>query len=217
MHKQLLGLHSAIFDRYRLAPVTGQTALAQQIRKICLAIVAIGVLLGAPMAHAFDASSSDPIAAQGTLQVAFSPWDDIESLIIGAIDGAKKQVLVQAYLLTSKKITKALIASRQRGVDVMVLVDAAQSAKVPSSKAHDLSLAGIAVWLETDYQNAHNKVVVIDAGTASATVITGSYNFTWSAQHKNAENILIARKNPLLAARYALNWERHRRGATPYK
>ena len=167
--------------------------------------------------HAFDASSSDPITAQGTLQAAFSPWDDIESLIIDAIDGANKQVLVQAYLLTSKKIAKALIAAQRRGVGVMVLVDAAQSAKVPSSKAHDLSLAGIPVWLETRYQNAHNKVIVIDAGTASATVITGSYNFTWSAQHKNAENILIAHGNPALAARYALNWERHRQDATPYK
>ena len=184
---------------------------------VCLALLGLGALLGASAVQAFDASASEQIAAQGTLQVAFSPWDDVETLIISTIDGAKKQVLVQAYLLTSKKIAKALIAAQQRGVGVMVLVDAEQSAKVPSSKAHDLSRSGIAVWLETRYQNAHNKVIVIDAGTENATVITGSYNFTWSAQHKNAENILIARKNPVLAARYALNWERHRQGATPYK
>lgn len=189
----------------------------RRILSACIALICAGALLGAPAARAFDASSSDPIVAQGTLQVAFSPWDDIESLIISEIDGAKKQVLVQAYLLTSKKIAKALIVSQQRGVAVMVLVDAAQSARVPSSKAQDLSLAGIPVWMETRYQNAHNKVIVIDAGTVGATVITGSYNFTWSAQHKNAENILIARRNPVLAARYALNWERHRQGATPYR
>ena len=189
----------------------------RRILRACIALIGASALLGTPAVRAFDASSSDPIVAQGTLQAAFSPWDDIEALIISAIDGAKKQVLVQAYLLTSKKIAQALIAAPQRGVGVMVLVDAAQSAKVPSSKAQDLSLAGIPVWLETRYQNAHNKVIVIDAGLASATVITGSYNFTWSAQHKNAENILIARKNPVLAARYALNWERHRQGATAYK
>lgn len=184
---------------------------------VCLALLGFGALLGAPSVQAFDASTTEQIAAQGTLQVAFSPWDDIETLIIHTIDGAKKQILVQAYLLTSKKIAQALIAAQQRGVGVMVLVDAEQSAKVPSSKVHDLSLSGIAVWLETQYQNAHNKVIIIDAGTENATVITGSYNFTWSAQHKNAENILIARKNPMLAARYALNWERHRQGATRYK
>lgn len=192
-------------------------AARRQIHAVCLALLGLGALLGVSAVQAFDASTSEQIAAQGTLQVAFSPWDDVETLIISTIDGAKKQVLVQAYLLTSKKIAKALIAAQQRGVGVMVLVDAEQSAEVPSSKAHDLSRSGIAVWLETRYQNAHNKVIVIDAGTENATVITGSYNFTWSAQHKNAENILIARKNPVLAARYALNWERHRQGATPYK
>ncbi|MEO8407847.1 MAG: phospholipase D family protein [Oxalobacteraceae bacterium] len=205
MHKQLSHLQG------------GRQVAVRRMRTVCLAVVGLGALLGAPAVRAFDAATAEPIVAQGTLQVAFSPWDDIETLIISTIDGAKKQVLVQAYLLTSKKIAQALIAAQQRGVGVMVLVDAEQCAKVPSSKAHDLSLAGIPVWIETRYQNAHNKVIVIDAGTANATVITGSYNFTWSAQHKNAENILIARKNPLLAARYALNWERHRQGATPYK
>jgi phosphatidylserine/phosphatidylglycerophosphate/cardiolipin synthase-like enzyme len=81
----------------------------------------------------------------------------------------------------------------------------------------ELAAAGIAVWLETKYQNAHNKIIVIDAGTPESTVITGSFNFTWTAQHRNAENILIARKNSLLASRYALNWERHRQDAIPYK
>ena len=61
------------------------------------------------------------------------------------------------------------------------------------------------MWTETKYQNAHNKVIVIDAATNEVVVITGSYNFTWSAQHKNAENILIVRRNPELAARYAAN------------
>jgi phosphatidylserine/phosphatidylglycerophosphate/cardiolipin synthase-like enzyme len=141
----------------------------------------------------------------------------VEELLTDAIDGAHKQVLVQAYLLTSKKIANTLIAARRRGVDVHVLLDAEQLSKAASSMAPELAAAGIAVWLETKYQNAHNKIIVIDAGLPDATVITGSYNFTWTAQHKNAENVLIARKNPVLAARYVLNWERHRQDAMPYK
>lgn len=158
-----------------------------------------------------------PLAAQGSLQAAFAPWDNLEDLVTDAIDGARRQVLVQAYLLTSKKIANTLIAARRRGVDVRVLLDAEQLAKAASSMAPELAAAGIAVWLETKYQNAHNKIVVIDAGSPDATVITGSFNFTWTAQHKNAENVLIARKNPALAARFALNWERHRQEAMPYK
>jgi phosphatidylserine/phosphatidylglycerophosphate/cardiolipin synthase-like enzyme len=175
----------------------------------CLAI-------GASDAQAFDAAPT-AIAAHGTLQAAFAPWDNIEGLIADALGDAKKQVLVQAYLLTNKKIATALIAAQRRGVDVRVLADAEQFGKVESSKLPELARAGIPVWLETKYQNAHNKIILIDAGTADACVITGSFNFTWTAQHKNAENILIARKNPTLASRYALNWERHRQDATPYK
>lgn len=183
-----------------------------------LAVAAALVLMQAALhqAHAFESGAS-PIVAQGTLQAAFSPWEDVEGLICEVIDDARSQVLVQAYLLTSKKISMALIAANRRGVAVQVLADAKQSERDASSKIPDLAAAGIPVWLETTYQNAHNKVILIDTASASATVVTGSFNFTWSAQHKNAENVLIARKNPNLAARYAFNWERHRQNAIRYK
>lgn len=185
-------------------------------RRLVILSAWICLTLPGANAHAFDASV-EPLASQGTLQPAFAPWDNVEGLISESINSAGKQILVQAYLLTSKKIAAVLIAARRRGVDVRVLADAEQLDKIETSKLPDLAEAGVPVWLETKYLNAHNKIIVIDAGTADATVITGSFNFTWSAQHRNAENILIARKNPSLAARYAQNWERHRQDATPYK
>lgn len=157
-----------------------------------------------------------PVPAQGSLQAAFTPWDNVEELVAEVISGARRQVLVQAYLLTSKEITSTLAAVHRRGVDVRVLLDAEQLTKT-ASMALELDAAGIPVWLETRYQNAHNKIIVIDAGMPDAIVVTGSFNFTWTAQHKNAENILIVRSNPVLAARYAANWERHRQDATPYR
>lgn len=156
-------------------------------------------------------------SARGTLQAAFAPWDNLEEVVVEAISAAKKQVLVQAYLLTSRKIATTLVAAHRRGVNVRVLVDAAQLAKAPPSVPLDLVAAGIPVWIETRYQSAHNKIIVIDAGNAGATVITGSYNFTWTAQNKNAENLLVIRDDPVIAARFANNWERHRRDAVLYK
>lgn len=179
-------------------------------------IVAALLLTAAALpGRAFDAVSA-PVAAQGTMQAAFAPWDDVEGLIVQAIGAARRQVLVQAYLLTSKKIAATLMGARRRGVEVRILADAEQHAKVPASRLTELAAAGIGVWLETKYQNAHNKVIVIDAGTDAAAVITGSFNLTWSAQHRNAENILLVRGNPALAERYAVNWERHRQDAIPY-
>ncbi|HEY0846193.1 MAG TPA: phospholipase D family protein [Noviherbaspirillum sp.] len=175
---------------------------------ICLILAA-----GAPAAESLSVS----IPAQGSLQAVFTPWDDVEETVVDVIGNARRQVLVQAYLLTSKKIASTLVAVHRRGVEVRVLVDGTQLEKVGTSVAPELASAGIDVWLETKYQNAHNKIMVVDAGTPEATVITGSFNFTWTAQNKNAENVLIARQNPALASRYAQNWERHRLDATPYK
>lgn len=177
------------------------------------AVAAAFVLTAALGAYA----APPPIPAQGSLQAAFTPWDNVEELVAEVISGARRQVLVQAYLLTSKTIATTLVAAHRRGVDVRVLLDAEQLTKAASSMAPELDAAGIPVWLETRYQNAHNKIIVIDAGMPDATVVTGSFNFTWTAQHKNAENILIARSNPTLAARYAANWERHRQDAIPYR
>ena len=47
----------------------------------------------------------------------------------------------------------------------------------------------------------HNKVMIVD----DATVVTGSFNYTWSAEHKNAENLLVIH-DPALAAEYTQNW-----------
>jgi len=181
----------------------------------CLTVSCAALLIATPGAQAFDAAMA-PTIVQGSLQAVFAPSEDVEGVIVDTIDHARTQVLVQAYLLTSKKIASALIAAKRRGIDVRILADAEQHARTPSSKLAELSHAGIAVWLETKYENAHNKIVIIDADRPQATIITGSFNFTWTAQHKNAENILVARNNSALAARYALNWERHRQEATPY-
>jgi phosphatidylserine/phosphatidylglycerophosphate/cardiolipin synthase-like enzyme len=159
--------------------------------------------------------ASQLLQAQGTVEAAFTPWDNIEAMLLAEIARAQHQVLVQAYILTSKPFTRALIQAHQRGVEVSLLIDAGQLNKAGQTCLSLLQSAGVKVALETRYKNAHNKVIVIDAMTEGATVITGSYNFTWSAQNKNAENILILRRNPPLASVYAANWMRHFKDAEP--
>lgn len=171
----------------------------------------------APSSHASPEESVGGVPANASLQAAFAPWDDVEALIISCIDQARQQILVQAYLLTNKKIAAALVAAQRRGLDVRVLGDARRHAEVPSSRLAVLASSGIGVWLEHDYENAHNKIIIIDAKNSEATVITGSFNFTWTAQHRNAENILVVRNNPTLAAQYEANWIRHQQKAIPLK
>lgn len=123
---------------------------------------------------------------------------------------------MQAYLLTCKTIANALIAAKRRGVDVRILADARRHAEMPSSRLAVLAAAGISVWLEAGYENAHNKIIIFDPRLPQASVITGSFNFTWTAQHRNAENILVVRNNPTIAAQYEANWLRHQQHALPF-
>jgi len=55
-------------------------------------------------------------------------------------------------------------------------------------------------------------IVVID----EKIVITGSFNFTSSAESKNAENLLII-ESPALAAKYLENYQKLRRTSEVYK
>jgi phosphatidylserine/phosphatidylglycerophosphate/cardiolipin synthase-like enzyme len=174
-------------------------------------------LPGSQTPPALPGSQTPPaLPARGTVQLAFTPWDNAEAMIVEAIRGAKQQILVQAFSFTSRALASALIAAKRRGLEVQVLADREQAYSGESSRIPELANAGIAVTLDVRYQSAHNKVMIIDAGAADAAVITGSYNWTYAAQYKNAENVLILRGNPDIVSAYAANWRRHRADALPY-
>ena len=154
--------------------------------------------------------------AGGRIDVAFTPWDDAEGVLLKVIDEARHSLRVQAYLLTSRNIARALIEARRRGVDVAVLADREMTIKGDNSQIPQLLAAGIPVWLEVRYAAAHNKILIADPHDEGSVVATGSYNYTFSAQARNAENLVVIRGNPSLATAYFDNWQRHRREALPY-
>ncbi len=157
------------------------------------------------------------IPAAGTVEVLFTPWDDAEGAIVRNLGEAQRSIHVQAFLLTSRSIARALQQAHQRGVRVEVLADREMLQKGENSLIPRLAADGIPVWLETRYASAHNKVILIDATETQGIVITGSYNFTWSAQARNAENLLLLRGNPALARQFLDNWRRHRDEAEKYE
>jgi phosphatidylserine/phosphatidylglycerophosphate/cardiolipin synthase-like enzyme len=157
------------------------------------------------------------LPATGTIQTAFTPDDDAGKLIKDAIDTAQHQVLVQAFSFTHRKIAEALVAARRRGVDVKVISDKSQIQRVPTSLIWKIAAEGVPVFADSDHDSAHNKVIVIDAGSPDATLITGSFNFTHAAQYKNAENVLLIKGNAALADLYRKNWQHHYEHSLPYR
>lgn len=155
--------------------------------------------------------------ARGTVQLAFTPGDDVAGLIVDVIGKARRQVLVQTYSFTHRAIAQALVDAKRRGLDVQLVSDRVQMERIVTSKIEWLAEQGVPVWIDGEHAAAHNKVMVIDNGTEEALVITGSFNFTQAAQHRNAENMLILRGNPNLAEAYAANWRRHKIHSIPLR
>ncbi|MEO7725918.1 MAG: phospholipase D family protein [Burkholderiales bacterium] len=147
-------------------------------------------------------------AATGTVQYAFTSADYADEMIIAAINAAHLQVLVQAYSFTHRRIADALVRARSRGVEVALIVDHEQSRASPAI-VHVILHAGVPVLVDAQHAAAHNKIIVIDAGHADCAVVTGSFNFTYAAQHRNAENVLVMRGNSPLCDAYFNNWRRH--------
>ena len=172
-------------------------------RGLSVVILAVSAAICVPCSHAAAVDLAN-------VEVAFSPRDDVRSMIVERIARAKHTVQMQAYLFTDRRIANALLAARKRGVEVEVIGDAIQqgSGGLPHGKA--LDRAGVRVFTNANYVSAHDKVIIVDGASESGFVITGSYNFTRSAQERNAENVVVLSGNPAVTGRYVANFEFHR-------
>ena len=119
-----------------------------------------------------------------------------EARIVAEIDGAGLSVMVQAYGFTSVPIIQAIGRAKGRGADVRAILDK-DNRQARYTGATYLGNAGVPVRIDDRVSIAHNKVIVIDGET----VIGGSFNYTGSAERRNAENVTIIRSGCVAAGR----------------
>jgi phosphatidylserine/phosphatidylglycerophosphate/cardiolipin synthase-like enzyme len=153
--------------------------------------------------QANDTNSLKSLAQAEVVGIYFTPPSDVAAAVIEVIDQGQSEVLVQAYGFTHNGIAQALVRAHARGVKVKVLLDAKTDAT--NRFVTDLLVSQqIPLRLDAGHAIAHNKVIVVDGEL----VITGSFNFTNSAQTRNAENLLVL-KSTELADSYKSNWQNH--------
>lgn len=140
---------------------------------------------------------------QGSVDPYFSAGQGIEWIVEREIDNAVKRIDVAVYTFTSRPLAQALVDAHERGVRVRVLLDPAQAAK-EYSKASYLANYGIDVRTEKGAGLMHHKFVLID----DSVLITGSFNWTASAEAENDENILLLKGFPATCRSYSREFER---------
>jgi phosphatidylserine/phosphatidylglycerophosphate/cardiolipin synthase-like enzyme len=139
-----------------------------------------------------------PLEIKGyPIEIKFSPDDGVANRIIELIRSAQDSIYFMAYSFTSDDIGKVIIQRAQAGVRVAGVMDTGQILSNQGTEYDKFVRTGLDVRKSGIDGLMHHKVIIIDAKI----VITGSYNFTFSAETNNDENIVII-FDPNLAAQY---------------
>ena len=160
----------------------------------------------------FTIAFASGLARADEIQVCFNPplpeSCDATKAIVEALASARQQILVQAWGLISAPITEELVQAERRLQDVRVILD-----KSAARRAYPfLERAGVLVLVDAEHALAHSSIMIVDRQT----VITGSFNFTRSAQERNAEDLVLIR-SPTVAALYVRNWNAHAAHSQPVR
>lgn len=151
------------------------------------------------------ANTTNPVFSNNGFQLEtyFSPEDSPSRRIIELIDGAENNIYFMAYSFTSNDIADALIEQAQRGVAVRGVFDRGQTRANAGTEFTKMRAAGIDVRLDGNKNKMHHKVMIID----EQVVITGSYNFSLSAERINDENVIVLH-NRDIAGKFLDEFER---------
>lgn len=176
----------------------------------------IQIALFAAVAVAATGVEAVEVPSAGTLEVAFSPDEGAEELLLKLINTANTDVKVLAYSFTSSPITQALIRAKKRGAACVVVADEKNNMEENRGDKARAALsalrnAGCEVRLIGAFAIHHKQIIV--NGTH---VSTGSFNFSAAAAHRNSEQVLVNWNNPKLASVFLRHFERNYRLSKPF-
>lgn len=148
-----------------------------------------------------NVSCEKPEKVTPSIKSMFSPDGQIAETLIHLIDSSKRSIDVAMYCFTRRDLAWALVRAKNRGVKVRVILDESNSHS-KYSKFRFFENKGINVKLHEI--TMHNKFAIIDGKI----LITGSYNWTASAEERNRENILIIKNAPDLTDKYQQEFDK---------
>jgi len=137
------------------------------------------------------------------IQVIFTSEDPaLETAIIPIVNGATSSIRFLAFSFTDYPLANAMIQRAQQGVKVSGIIDKTQSGG-QGSELGTLFCARVPVRQDGNPQFMHNKIIIVD----ERYVITGSLNFSTSAEEENDENVIII-DNSEIARLYTQDFDR---------
>ena len=151
------------------------------------------------------ANTPNPTLKAGDTRIdsCFSPDDGCTARLVKILQSARQSVYFLAYSFTSDELAAALLARLKQGVQVEGVMERSQVQSNSGTDYDRFRSAGMDVRLDANEYQMHDKVMIID----SQIVVTGSFNFTYSAEKYNDENMLVI-YDPQIAGLYLAEFER---------
>jgi phosphatidylserine/phosphatidylglycerophosphate/cardiolipin synthase-like enzyme len=122
----------------------------------------------------------------------FSPSDGTHRQLLQAIRSADHSIQVASMLITKQDLGDALARKHDEGTEVHVLINDYDSYGEPIVHTLKASL-GEDIRLQGESGIMHHKYLIVDQGQASSNplLVTGSHNWSASADERNDENTLV--------------------------
>ncbi len=144
------------------------------------------------------------LTVDGTpLEIYYSPDDGVAARLVALIQAAQESLYFLAFSFTSNDLGAAVMERAEAGVTVAGVMDAGQVNSNQGTEYDPFRQAGLDIRLDGNPGLMHHKLFIIDRNI----VITGSYNFSASAEERNDENVVII-FNPDIAAQYLAEFQR---------
>jgi len=121
------------------------------------------------------------------IETYFSPDDGVAARLVELLQGAEESIYFLAYSFTSDQIAKVIRDQHNAGITVAGVMDDDMVESNEGTEYELLIKYGVDVRRDGNPGLMHHKIIIID----HSIVVTGSYNFTASAEEKNDENIII--------------------------
>ena len=126
----------------------------------------------------------------------------LEQAIIPVVNFAQSSIRFLAFSFTDYPLANAMILRAQSGVSVAGVYEKVGSS-TDAAEFKTLFCGGVPVRRDGNPSFMHNKVIVVD----ERFVITGSLNYSTSAEESNDENVIII-DNPEIARLYLQDFDR---------
>ena len=138
--------------------------------------------------HTVPETPNPDINIEGSrVETFFSPDDGVADHLYEILADATDSIYFMAFSFTTDDLGEVIRAQAENGLDVAGVMEEQQVNSNIGTEYDLFKQAGLKVFLDGNEGQMHHKTMIIDGQI----VVTGSYNFSRSAETRNDENLIV--------------------------